>query len=719
MDISGISEKKHAPRAELCAHTKFALMDSCADVYSLFEHAKERGITAIAITDTNSVRAFPHAEFAAKKFGIRLIYGCELLMTDDKDPIHIFAYVRTQNGLKNLCRLLSIALDRKGKTVTREEIQSHRDGLLIAGSDEILNAALRGADMFIGKIAEFYDAIPITISDLTIWPEIVFLEDDVEKPVFLVSDVRYLDASDRIAYEILTDRRMDDSAKNHLMTSSELFGECTEFFFDDERKRVRRLICDNTIRFADRFTEQIRPFPDSEQLTFDDLSAAKELEERIWRIASEVYGDPIPEIITERIAYELNALRKNGCAPGILYLADIFREMREEHIPVEAVGSLGSSFLLYLLGMKEINPLPAHYYCRTCRKLIMCAPENSRCGVDLPEKLCPDCGTRMLRRGFDLPPDFLPESAERAWMEFSIPDDALAFIQKHPSAPLAACSETTEIDSAAAYSMIHKWQKKHRIRLTQEEGRTAIRALDGIVRGESEIPNRYLLIPNGQDVSDYGPVPSGILQFELHYARLPVIWLHTDDRLLLLERLQMLTGTMHDRIPLDDPALMEQLIPRAYQQDPTQKADILHRLKPHTMEELIQALACGHSDGAWESNADALVENGRPITECICTKEDVLRSLSEFGFDRENAQKSAGLICRGWANREAAASLMNDPKLPDWFRESCRKIKHLTSRAHTVQTVLTLLRLTYYRTEFFKENGEPQDAAVHAQISCP
>ena len=111
-------------RAEMCVHTKFGLMNSCADVYSLFEHAKERGITAIAITDTNSVRAFPHAEFAAKKFGVKPIYGCELLMTDGEDPFHILAYVQTQKGLKNLYHLLSIALDRKEKTVTREEVES-------------------------------------------------------------------------------------------------------------------------------------------------------------------------------------------------------------------------------------------------------------------------------------------------------------------------------------------------------------------------------------------------------------------------------------------------------------------------------------------------------------------------------------------------------------------------------------------------------------------
>ena len=190
MSIVQNTDKSFQPRAELCAHTKFGLMNSCADVYSMFEHAKERGITAIAITDTNSTRAFPHAEFAAKKFGIKVIYGCELLMSDGEDPFHILAYVQTQDGLKNLYRLLSIALERKDKTVTREEVESHRDGLLIAGSDEILNAALHGFEIFIGKIAEFYDAIPITISDLSIWPEITTIGDDAENPVFCVSDVR-------------------------------------------------------------------------------------------------------------------------------------------------------------------------------------------------------------------------------------------------------------------------------------------------------------------------------------------------------------------------------------------------------------------------------------------------------------------------------------------------------------------------------------------------
>lgn len=700
MSIVQNTDKSFQPRAELCAHTKFGLMNSCADVYSMFEHAKERGITAIAITDTNSTRAFPHAEFAAKKFGIKVIYGCELLMSDGEDPFHILAYVQTQDGLKNLYRLLSIALERKDKTVTREEVESHRDGLLIAGSDEILNAALHGFEIFIGKIAEFYDAIPITISDLSIWPEITTIGDDAEKPVFFVSDVRYLDEADKLAYEILTDKRMDESEKHHLKTSSDLFEECEEFFYEDEINRVRRLICDTTALFANRFTEQIRIFPDPEQVTFDDVSAANELEERIWCIASEVYGDPLPEIVSERIEYELNALRKNGCAPGILYLIDILRQVRAEHIPVEAIGSLGSSFLLYLLGMKGINPLPAHYYCKNCRKLIIAAPESSRSGVDLPERLCPDCGTSMLRRGFDLPPDFLHQTSELAWMEFNIPEDALFCFRKQPSAPLVACSETMEIDATQAYSMIHKWQKKHRLRLTQEEGRTAMRALDGIVRGELEVPNRYMLLPDGQDIFDYGPVCSGVLQFDLHHTSLPVIWLHPSEHLLKLERMQMMTGVMHDTIPLDDPALMKQLIPQVRQEDFSWGKELLYRINPQTMEELIQTVACGRSDGAWENNAEVLIENGRSITECICTKEDVLRYLLAFGFDREDAQKLTHFVYFGGPTKKVASAMMNSPMIPNWFRESCLHIKHLTSRAHTVQNMLTLLRCAYYKMEF-------------------
>lgn len=700
MNIPQNTDRSFLSRAELCAHTKFGLMNSCADVYSLFEHAKERGITAIAITDTNSVRAFPHAEFAAKKFGIKVIYGCELLMTDGEDPFHILAYVQTQTGVKNLYRLLSIVLDREGKTITREEVESNRDGLLIAGSDEILNAALHGADMFIGKIAEFYDAIPITLTDLTIWPEIASIGDNDEKPVFFVSDIRYLDEADKLAYEILTNKRLDESEKHHLKTSSDLFEECEEYFYEDEINRVRRLICDNTVLFANRFTEEIRLFPDYEQVTFNDVSAVNEIEERIRFIASEVYGNPLPEIIRDRIEYELNALRKNGCASGILFMIDVLREMRAEHIPVEAAGSLSSSFLLYLLGMKGINPLPAHYYCKKCRKLILSSPEHSRCGVDLPEKLCPNCGKPMLRRGFDLPPDFLHESSERAWMEFNIPEDALSYFQKQPSAPLFACSETVTIDATMAYSMIHRWQKKYKIRLTQEEGRTAIRALDGIVLGELEDPNRFILLPDGQEVFDYGPIGSGALQFELHYTRLPVVWLHSNDRLLKLERVQMMTGVMHDMIPLDDPALMEQLIPQVRQEDFLWGKELLYQLKPHTMEELIQVVACARSDGTWNDNAEVMIENGKTITECICTKEDVLRYLLEFGLEREDAQKLTHFVYCGWSTKKAASAMMNNPIIQEWFRESCRHIRHLTSRAHTVQSMLTMLRLAYYRMEF-------------------
>lgn len=395
MDATENILKSFQPRAEMCAHTKFGLMDSCADVYSLFEHAKERGITAIAITDTNSVRAFPYAEFAAKKFGIKLIYGCELLMTDGEAPVRILTYVQTQNGLKNLYRLLSLALERKDKTVTREEVESYRKGLLIAGSEEIINEGLRGADILIRKIAEFYDAIPVTISDIALLPEIAAVGDDAERPVFLVSDVRYLDEEDKLAYEILTDKSKDASEKHHLKTSSDLFEECDELFCEDEKSLVQRLVCDNTLLFAGRFTEQIRLFPDPKQASLSNVYASNEPEERIGHKASEMYDDPI---------------------------------------------------------------------------------------------------------------------------------------QEDPIYTLVTCTEAAMTDSTKAYSLIYKWQKKHRIRLTQEEGSIAIRALDGIVRGELEIPDRYLPIPNGQDALDYGPVCSGVLRSEINFSWLQLIKPPAADR---------------------------------------------------------------------------------------------------------------------------------------------------------------------------------------------
>ena len=306
----------------------------------------------------------------------------------------------------------------------------------------------------------------------------------------------------------------------------------------------------------------------------------------------------------------------------------------------------------------------------------------------------------MLRRGFDLPPDFLSKTSDMAWMEFNIPEDALCFFQRQPSAPLFACSDTSTVDATMAYSMIRKWQRKYRIRLTQEEGKTAIRALEGIVRSESEVPNRYILLPDGQEVFDYGPVGSGALQFDPHYTRLPAIWLHCNDRLLKLERLQMMTGVMHDSIPLDDPALMKQLIQQISQEDFLWGKELLYQLKPHTMEELIQTVACARSDGTWNDNAEVMVANGKSITECLCTKEDVLRYLLEFGFNREDALKLVHFVYCGWAKKKTAAILMDLPTIPDWFRESCRHIRHLTSRTDTVRNLLTLLRFAYYKTEF-------------------
>ena len=227
-----------------------------------------------------------------------------------------------------------------------------------------------------------------------------------------------------------------------------------------------------------------------------------------------------------------------------------------------------------------------------------------------------------------------------------------------------------------------------------------MRALRGIVRGESEAPNRYVLLPEGQEALDYGPVCSGAAQFELLYTHLPAVWLHPSERLSALERMQMLTGVMHDEIPLGDPSDLERLIYRVPDMKYSWGNELLYRLRPKTMEELIQTLACTQSGGGWPLHVETLLKSGKSIAECLCTKEDVLRTASEFGLDREDAKKLARLAAFGLAGKKVAAELLSRPSLPDWFRESCRDIRHLTSRAHAVTSALTMLRFAYYEDEF-------------------
>lgn len=434
-------------RAELNAHTKLGPMNACTDIHTLLKRARQKGVTAIAVTDTNSVHAFQAAEMASEEYGVKLIYGCELLLETDGEPCPILVYVREQKGLRNLHELVSLALVREDGAVTREEVAARRDGLLVAGEQELWLAYMNNRPL--SELLRFYDAAALTLDDLETAPGLIDLIEEAGVTAFLTGNVRYTDEEDKLAYTILKSLPPDNGEKQHLMSAEELMREA-----DDVPEQTLLKLIENSVRFAERFTDEVRLYPSGDRTTLIEIEAGEKLKDLAMEKARALYGEVLPESMEKRIIEEAESAIRGGQARNILLMSALFSRIR-------AKGRSGSeSLILRLLGV---------------------------------------CG------GENLPfPGFEHES-----LLFFIPEGT--HLPVYPEGPLMRFDLMTRTEPEDAFAMISRWRKKYRYHLSPEDGEKAMKGLTGIARGTMRDPDAYLALEEGMDPVRYGPMRKNVL----------------------------------------------------------------------------------------------------------------------------------------------------------------------------------------------------------------
>ncbi len=442
-------------RAELSAHTKAGPMNACTDLIKLFERAKQRGITAVAVTDTNSVHSFRMAAEAAREYGVKLICGCELLMETGSETCPVLVYVREQKGLWNLHELISLALSRADGTVTREEVGACRDGLLTAGGQELWLAYMNNRPL--SEVLRFYDAAALTMDELETAPELADIAEEAGLPAFLTGDVHYTDEEDKITYTILKNLPPDNTEKRYLMSAEELTREA-----DGVPEKTLLKLIENSIRFAELFTDEIRLCPDGNQATLMEIEAGEKLKDLAMEKARALYGESMPEGMEKRIAEEADSAVRGGQARNIL----LFSRLR---IPARAC--CRESMMLLLLGIGDTDA-------------------RSTPGLLLPEW-------------------------EHRNLMFLIPDGTR--LPTYPEGPLVNCAPLSVTEPENAFAMISRWRKKYRCHLSPEEAEKAMKGLSGIARGTMRDPDTYLLLDDGTDPMRYGPMRKNVLQLDLWY----------------------------------------------------------------------------------------------------------------------------------------------------------------------------------------------------------
>jgi DNA polymerase III subunit alpha, Gram-positive type len=760
-------------RVELHAHTKMSAMDGLNDPTAMVHMAADWGHKAVAITDHGVVQAFPEAFHAAKKSGIKILYGMEGYLFDDKDSLlpngeinikgkdtsHIILLAKNQEGLKNLYKLVSLSHLKyfyKKPRIPRSVLSQYREGLLIGSAcveGEVFKGVIHNySEDSLAKLVDFYDYLEIqplcnnhflidkgTVSGnegLQKYNEkIVALGKAYGKPVVATCDAHYASPEESLYRQILMAgqgyKDIEGDKGLYFRTTDEMLAEF-QYLGDDLAKEV---VIDAPNRIAEMI-ESIRPVPTGKfppQIENSDVILRNRCEES----AIAIYGDPLPEIIKARLDRELNSIISNGYA--VMYVAAemlVQKSMQDGYL-VGSRGSVGSSFAATMAGITEVNPLAPHYICPSCKYLEWGDENQFDCGVDMPSKECPKCGTTLDQNGFSIRFEtFLGFEGDKE------PDIDLNFAGEYQARAHKYVEEIFgkenvfragtigTIASKTAYGFVKKYFEERGLPVNKYEVERLTKRCSGVRRTTGQHPGGIIIVPQGHDIHEFCPVQhpandgsTGTITTHFDYHSIDENLLKLDilghDNPSMIRQLQDLTGADPLKVPLKDERVNGIFIGTDGLgiKEPDYRfshgsfgipefgtrfvRQMLDDTKPDKFADLVRISGFSHGTNVWINNAQEFIKSGEAtMKDAISTRDDIMNYLILKGLPNKEAFTIMEKVRKGKGVSEEEEGLMRKYGVPSWYIESCKRIEYMFPRAHAVAYVMMSYRIAYYKVYY-------------------